>query len=144
LLHLLRGFPRRSASWFALCPTYARRRWLPRNYTGSPQSAYFAKQTEEPLITGHALFGAVMSEQAVRTTAAMMAMAVKSLLRVMGVLLIREGRGCGELNTPNVPLVENAEMSFSYQKMYVSYQKQYFSYHLPSRCGDFATSFLGL
>lgn len=53
------------------------------------------------------------------------------------------GAGRGELNTPNVPLVENAEMSFSYQKMYVSYQKQYFSYHLPSRRGDFATSFLG-
>jgi hypothetical protein len=49
----------------------------------------------------------------------------------------------GELNRPNLPLLENAEMSFSYQKMSVSYQKQYFSYHLPSRCRDFPTSFLG-
>jgi hypothetical protein len=84
-----------------------------------------------------------MSEQAVRTTAEMMAMAAKSLLRVMVGLLIRE-RGTGrELNRPKVPPVENAEMSFSYQKMYVSYHKQHFSYHLPSRSRDFATSFLG-
>jgi hypothetical protein len=48
------------------------------------------RQTEEPLITGHALFGAVMSEQAVRTTAAMIAMAPKSLLRVMEELLKKE------------------------------------------------------
>jgi len=65
-----------------------------------------------------------MSEQAVRTTAETMAMAAKSLLRVMVELLIkRKGRRRGEPNRPNVPLVENAEMSFSYQKMYVSYQK---------------------
>jgi hypothetical protein len=84
-----------------------------------------------------------MSEQAVRTTAEMMAMAAKSLLRVMEVLLIKERGGAGELNRPNVPRVGNAEMSFSYQKMPVSYQKQHFSYHLPSRRRDFATSFLG-
>jgi di/tricarboxylate transporter len=42
-------------------------------------------QVEEPFITGQAsFFGAVMSEQAVRTTAAMMAAAAKSLLRVIG------------------------------------------------------------
>jgi hypothetical protein len=55
-------------------------------------------QVLEPLITGHGVsfFGAVMSEQAVRTTAEMMAMAAKSLLRVMEVLLIKEkGRGRG-------------------------------------------------
>jgi len=41
-------------------------------------------QVEEPLMTGHvSFFGAVMSEQAVRTTAAMMAMAAKSLLRII-------------------------------------------------------------
>jgi len=40
------------------------------------------------LITGHAFFGAVMSEQAVRTTAEMMAMVAKSLLRVIEELLI--------------------------------------------------------
>jgi len=51
------------------------------------------RQTEEPFTTGHALLGAVMSEQAVRTTAEMMAMAAKSLLRVMEVLLIKEGDG---------------------------------------------------
>jgi hypothetical protein len=51
-------------------------------------------QVEEPLITGHAsFFGAVMSEQAVSTTAAMMATAAKSLLRVMEELLIKKGRG---------------------------------------------------
>ena len=64
-----------------------------------------------------------MSEQAVRTTAEMIAMAAKSLLRVMVDLLIKERGRAWELNRPNVPLVENAEMSFSYQKMYVSYQK---------------------
>lgn len=36
-----------------------------------------------------------MSEQAVRTTAEMIAMAVKSLLRVMEVLLINEWGGAG-------------------------------------------------
>jgi hypothetical protein len=36
-----------------------------------------------------------MSEQAVRTTAEMIAMAAKSLLRVMGVLLIKERGGAG-------------------------------------------------
>gem|GEM_PF-5064793 len=42
-------------------------------------------QVEEPLVTGHtSFFGAVMSEQAVRTTAAMMAAAAKSLLRIIG------------------------------------------------------------
>jgi hypothetical protein len=42
-------------------------------------------QVEEPLVTGHvSLLGAVMSEQAVRTTAAMMATAAKSLLRIIG------------------------------------------------------------
>jgi hypothetical protein len=42
------------------------------------------RQVEEPLKTGHtSFFGAVMSEQAVRTTAAMMAAAAKSLLRVI-------------------------------------------------------------
>jgi hypothetical protein len=48
------------------------------------------------LITGHgaSFFGAVMSEQAVRTTAEMIAMAAKSLLRVMEELLIKE-RGWG-------------------------------------------------
>jgi len=71
-------------------------------------------------------------------------MAAKSLFRVMVELLIKKrGEGPGELNRPNVPLLENAEMSFSYQKMSVSYQKQHFSYHLPSRRRDFATSFLG-
>jgi len=54
-------------------------------------------QVLEPLITGHdvSFFGAVMSEQAVRTTAEMMAMAAKSLLRVMEVLLIKERGGAG-------------------------------------------------
>jgi len=43
------------------------------------------RQVEEPLITGQiGFFGAVMSEQAVRTTAAMMATAAKSLLRIIG------------------------------------------------------------
>jgi hypothetical protein len=42
-------------------------------------------QVEEPFTTGQTSFlGAVMSEQAVRTTAAMMAAAAKSLLRVIG------------------------------------------------------------
>jgi hypothetical protein len=54
------------------------------------------RQTEEPFTTGHALFGAVMSEQAVRTTAEMMAMAAKSLLRVMEELLIKVRGGAGE------------------------------------------------
>jgi hypothetical protein len=42
-------------------------------------------QVDEPFITGQVVsfFGAVMSEQAVRTTAAMMAMAAKSLLRII-------------------------------------------------------------
>jgi hypothetical protein len=41
-------------------------------------------QVDEPFTTGHeSFFGAVMSEQAVRTTAAMMATAAKSLLRVI-------------------------------------------------------------
>jgi hypothetical protein len=55
-------------------------------------------QVLEPLITGHgeSFFGAVMSEQAVRTTAATMATAAKSLLRVMEELLIKErGRAGG-------------------------------------------------
>jgi hypothetical protein len=97
------------------------------------------------LITGHgaSFFGAVISEQAVRTIADTMAMAAKSLLRVMEELLIKERGRAGELDRPNVLLLENAEMSFSYQKMSVSYQKQHFSYHLPSRRRDFATSFLG-
>jgi hypothetical protein len=84
-----------------------------------------------------------MSEQAVRTMAAMMAVAARSLLRIMEELLMEERGGAGDLNRPKVPLVENAEMSFSYQKMSVSYQKQHFSYHLPSRRRDFPTSFLG-
>jgi hypothetical protein len=55
-------------------------------------------QVLEPLMTGHtSFFGAVMSEQAVRTTAEMMAMAAKSLLRVMVELLINE-RGRAEEN----------------------------------------------
>jgi hypothetical protein len=54
-------------------------------------------QVLEPLITGHdvSFFGAVMSEQAVRTTAETMAMAAKSLLRVMEELLIKEKGGAG-------------------------------------------------
>jgi hypothetical protein len=41
-------------------------------------------QVEEPFVTGQvSFFGAVMSEQAVRTTAAMIAMAVISLLRII-------------------------------------------------------------
>jgi hypothetical protein len=41
-------------------------------------------QVWEPPVTGHtSFFGAVMSEQAVRTTAAMIATAAKNLLRVI-------------------------------------------------------------
>jgi hypothetical protein len=40
-------------------------------------------QVEEPFVTGQSFFGAVMSEQAVRTTAAMMAAAVRILLRII-------------------------------------------------------------
>jgi hypothetical protein len=75
-----------------------------------------------------------MSEQAVRTTAAMMATAERILLRIIVKLLKREGSVCfGTERRSNVPTSGNAEMSFSYQKMSVSYQKQHFSYHLPSR-----------
>jgi hypothetical protein len=42
-------------------------------------------QTDEPLVTGQALFlGAVMSEQAVRTTEAMMALAMKRRRTTIG------------------------------------------------------------
>jgi hypothetical protein len=45
------------------------------------------RQVDEPLVTGHgaSFFGAVMSEQAVRTTDATIATAVKRLRRVIGV-----------------------------------------------------------
>ena len=68
-----------------------------------------------------------MSEQAVRTTEAMMAVATSSLRRIMGKLLMRKGRGWSDM--PNVRVSADAEMAFSYQKMSVFYQKQYFSYH---------------
>jgi len=43
-------------------------------------------QVDEPLTIGHtSFFGAVISEQAVRTTEAMMATAVKRRLRIIGV-----------------------------------------------------------
>jgi hypothetical protein len=48
-------------------------------------------QVEEPLDTGHAFFGAVMSEQAVRTKEAMMAVAMKRRRRIIGVS--PKGRG---------------------------------------------------
>ena len=51
-------------------------------------------QIDEPLRIGQAvLFGPVMSEQAVRTTEAMMAVAMRSLRRIMGNLLMRKGPG---------------------------------------------------
>ena len=53
-------------------------------------------QVLEPLITGQvSFFGAVMSEQAEIMTAEMMAIAAKSLLRVMVELLIKERGGIG-------------------------------------------------
>jgi hypothetical protein len=43
-------------------------------------------QVDEPLTIGHtSFFGAVMSEQAVRTTEAMMAMVAKRRWRIIGV-----------------------------------------------------------
>jgi hypothetical protein len=57
-------------------------------------------------MTGHgaSFFGAVMSEQAVRTTAETMAMAAKSLLRVMVELLIkREGGAWGTEQAKRTP-----------------------------------------
>ena len=49
-------------------------------------AAYLGAQIEEPLDIGQVVsfFGAVMSEQAVRTTAAMMAVAARILLRIIG------------------------------------------------------------
>ena len=85
-------------------------------------------QIDEPLRIGQAvLFGPVMSEHAVRTTEAMMAVAMRSLRRIMGNLLMRKG-GCWP-DMPNVWVPADAEMAFSYQKMSVFYQKQHFSYH---------------
>jgi hypothetical protein len=78
---------------------------------------------------GHAsFFGAVMSEQAVRTTEAMMAVATSSLRRIIGVSPKR-GRGVLLPDTHNVRVSADAEMAFSYQKMSVFYQKQHFFYH---------------
>ena len=86
-------------------------------------------QVEEPPVTGQMFFGAVVSEQAVRTTEAMMAVATRRR-RIIGVSPMGKG-GPADLN--NVRPSPNAEMAFSYQKLPVSYQKEHFSYHLPSR-----------
>jgi hypothetical protein len=67
------------------------------------------------LITGHgaSFFGAVISEQAVRTTADTMAMAAKSLLRVMEELLIRErGRAGGTEQAKRTPTYKRRNVVF--------------------------------
>jgi hypothetical protein len=92
-------------------------------------------QVDEPLTIGQptSFFGAVMSEQAVRTTEAMMATAVKRRLRFICDLLTRGKAGRGTEARHNVSPSADQEMPFSYQKMPVSYQKHHFSYHLHSR-----------
>jgi hypothetical protein len=49
-------------------------------------------QIWEPLVIGQVFFGAVISEQAVTTTDAMMAATMRRLRRTIGVLLTRDGR----------------------------------------------------
>jgi hypothetical protein len=44
------------------------------------------RQVDEPFVTGQTFFGAVMSEQAVKTKEAMMAVAMKRRRRIIGVI----------------------------------------------------------
>jgi hypothetical protein len=44
------------------------------------------RQVEEPLVIGQVFFGAVMSEQAVKTKEAMIAVAMKRRRRIIGVI----------------------------------------------------------
>jgi hypothetical protein len=90
---------------------------------------------EEPLTTGQVTspLGAVMSEQAARTTEATIATAVKRLRRVIGVSPEEKWGSVGKVIGPNVCILTNAEMAFSYQKMSVFYQKGSFFYQNPSR-----------
>jgi hypothetical protein len=61
-----------------------------------------ARQVDEPFITGHVTspFGAVMSEQAVRTTEATMATAAKRLRRVIEVSPEEKGGSVGKVIGP--------------------------------------------
>jgi hypothetical protein len=80
---------------------------------------------------GHSFFGAVISEQAVSTTEATIAVAMRRRRRIMGVSPDWGEGHCGSEVRSNVPASANPEMAFSYQKMPVSYQKQHFFYHFP-------------
>jgi hypothetical protein len=77
------------------------------------------------------------------TTEAMMAAAMRSLRRIIGVSP-EWGRDAAELTRLKVRVSTDAEMAFFYQKMSVSYQKQHFSYHFPLVLTSFKRQFLRL
>ena len=62
-----------------------RRRRLPPKRGSQPLILAYLSQVEEPFVIGQSFFGAVMSEQAVTTIEAMMAVATSRRRRIMGV-----------------------------------------------------------
>jgi hypothetical protein len=89
-------------------------------------------QVDDPLRIGQSFFGAVMSEQAVRTTEAMMAVATSSLRRIIGVS--PEGKGVlltgqeQQYLSPPMP-----KWHFSIRKCLFSIKNSTFSIIYPSR-----------
>ena len=91
-------------------------------------------QVDEPFTIGHAsFFGAVMSEQAVRTTEAMMAVATSSLRRIIGVSPSEGKGGAAYLTRTTYVSQQMPKWRFLIRKCLFSIKNSTFSIISPSR-----------